>query len=91
MPDSLKPNKKVKKLANRSASVSSEEEVDTEAKVMEEVKRYFVKTGFSLNFYSSPSSRKSLAEHQAMASQMDKEKRDYEMAVRKSFTIIYGF
>ena len=38
LPDSLKPNKKVKKLA-KSESVSSEEDIDTEAKVMEEVKR----------------------------------------------------
>ena len=38
MPDSLKPTKKVKKLS-KSESVSSEEDIDTEAKLMEEVKR----------------------------------------------------
>ena len=38
MPDSLKPTKKVKNLS-KSESVSSEEDIDTEAKLMEEVKR----------------------------------------------------
>jgi len=67
LPESLKPNKKVKSAVKRADSSSEEEDQeDRELKVMAEVKK------------------KSLEEHQAASSDMNKEKRDIELAIARS-------